>query len=266
MDQRTQQIAAAFDERAPRYGESDWHRASAERLVDLCDLKPRARVLDAGTGTGFAALHAARRVGPDGHVVGVDVSAGMLEAARAAAAAAGAANVELLRCDATALTGFADGTFDAVLSATSLIYIPVVEGLREWHRLLREGGLLGFSTMRAGFPLGARLFRSCAAEFGLSLDDPCAPLGSRDACLAAVAEAGFTSAEVFVEDVAFSTRDLDRAWESNLRSAAHDAVRALPVAALAGLERRYRTDLAAAVAADPGRLLHSTMLYVRAWR
>src|SRR5687767_4392228 len=103
MDQRTQQIAASFDGRASRYAESDWHRVSAQRLVDLCDLRPGARVLDAGTGTGFAALPAAERVGPDGHVLGVDVSEGMLHVARAAAAAAGHTNVELLRCDATAL-------------------------------------------------------------------------------------------------------------------------------------------------------------------
>jgi ubiquinone/menaquinone biosynthesis C-methylase UbiE len=261
MDQRNQAIAATFDERAPRYRNSDWHRDSARRLVDLCRLRPGARVLDAGTGTGFAALHATRQVGPHGHVVGVDISAGMLNEARAAAAEAAVTNLELVQSDATALTQFDAGTFDAVVCATALIYIPVAEGLREWHRLLRDGGILGFSTMEAGFPAAAGLFRSCAAEYGVVLEDPCAPLGSTAACLQALEEAGFIAGEVVTEELEFSRRDLDRAWESNLRSAAHQAVRELPADVLTELEQRYTAMIAAGIAADPAPLLRSRLLY-----
>jgi ubiquinone/menaquinone biosynthesis C-methylase UbiE len=261
MESSRRDIAASFDLRAPGYRNSDWHRQSAERLVDLCRLRPGARVLDAGTGTGFAALHAARRVGPKGHVVGVDISEGMLAQARDAASASALANLELVRCDATAVHQFADGTFDAIISATSLIYIPVSEGLREWHRLLRVGGVIGFSTMQAGLPLAARLFRTCAADFGMVLADPCAPLGSTAACLLALEQAGFTGGEVVTEELVFSRRDLDRAWESNLGSMAHESVRRLPEAALSELEQRYRATLAAELEADPARLLQSKMLY-----
>jgi SAM-dependent methyltransferase len=261
MNQRNQAIAAAFDERAPGYRDSDWHRDSAQRLVDLCRLGPGHRVLDAGTGTGFAALHAVRQVGPDGHVVGVDISGGMLHEARAAAAASTVTNLELVQCDATALGRFPDGAFDAITCATSLLYIPVSAGLLEWRRLLRDGGVIGFSTIQAGFPVAARLFRSCAADYGVLLEDPCAPLGSSAACLQALDDAGFVGGEVVTEEVELSRRDLDRAWESNLRSAAYQAVRELPADALAGLERRYRALIAAEVEADPARLLRSKMLY-----
>ncbi|MGH9015653.1 MAG: methyltransferase, partial [Acidimicrobiia bacterium] len=44
----------------------------AHDLVELIDPDPTARVLDAGTGTGTAADAAARRLGPDGAVVGLD--------------------------------------------------------------------------------------------------------------------------------------------------------------------------------------------------
>ena len=124
MDQRNQAIAAAFDERAPGYRDSDWHRASAERLVDLCGLGPGDRVLDAGTGTGFAALHAARQVGGRprgrrGHLAG--------DAFRGAGRGGGigVANIEFIQCDATALAQFPDAV-RCVTCATSLIYIPVV--------------------------------------------------------------------------------------------------------------------------------------------
>ncbi len=168
MDAHKEEIAATFDARARGYRDSDWHRASAGRLVDLCGLKPGDRVLDAGTGTGFAALHAARQIGDLGRVVGVDISQGMLSEARADAARSNLTNVEFIHCDATSLAQFADSAFDVVTAATSLIYIPVEEGLREWHRLLGAGGLMAFSTIEAGFPLAGRLFRECAAEYGYS--------------------------------------------------------------------------------------------------
>ena len=261
MDSQRREIAASFDARAARYSESDWHRESARRLVDICRLQPGHQVLDAGTGTGFAALHAARQVGPGGRVVGVDISEGMLAQARHAAAASGHTNLEFLLCDATALHGFQPETFDGVTCATALGYIPVAEGLREWHRLLRPGGIIGFSTMHAGFPFAARLFRTCAADYGLALEDPWDPMGSSAACLRVLEEAGFAGGEVVTEEIVFTRRDLERAWESNLRSLAHQGVRDLPEDALADLEQRYQALLAAELEAAPARLLQSKMLY-----
>ena len=266
MDTRREEIAATFDRRAPGYRNSDWHRASAERLVDLCDLKPGDRVLDAGTGTGFAALHAARKVGQAGRVVGVDISQGMLSEARADAAASRLTNIEFIHCDATSLAQFADSTFDVVTAATSLLYIPVVEGLREWHRLLREGGLIAFSTMTAGSPPAGRLFRDCAGEYGVLLEDPCAPLGSDAACRSVLTAAGFGDAETVSEPIEFSVRDLDRAWESNLRSLAHKPLRDLPAESLLALQHRYEAALATEMRVDPTRLLKSPMLYAFARR
>lgn len=62
-----------------------------------------AIVLDLGCGAGLDSLIAARRVGPNGKVVGVDFSEAMLDRARRAAAEAGVTNVEFRRADAEAL-------------------------------------------------------------------------------------------------------------------------------------------------------------------
>ena len=57
--------------------------------------RPGQRVLDLGTGTGAVAAQAAERVGPDGHVVGVDISREMLAQARRRFLEAHLANVTL---------------------------------------------------------------------------------------------------------------------------------------------------------------------------
>ena len=82
MPDNIRTIADSFDRRAESYARSNWHKRYAARLVELCALRPGDRVLDAGTGTGFAALAAARVVGANGHVCGVDISGGMLRQAR----------------------------------------------------------------------------------------------------------------------------------------------------------------------------------------
>jgi ubiquinone/menaquinone biosynthesis C-methylase UbiE len=76
-------IAATFNERAKDDPKNDWRRHYAQRLVELAPVEPSNRVLDAGVGTGFAAVAIARKIGPCGHVLGVDVSPGMLQEAQA---------------------------------------------------------------------------------------------------------------------------------------------------------------------------------------
>ncbi len=98
------------------------------------------------------------------------------------------------------------------------------------------------------------------------IEDPCAPLGSVDACRNALAAAGFADAGIVTEPIQFSIRDIERAWESNLRSPAHKAVRDLPGELLLDLQQRYQALVAAEMRAAPARVLQSSMLYAFARR
>jgi ubiquinone/menaquinone biosynthesis C-methylase UbiE len=69
-------------------------------VLDIAEIEPGDRVLDVGYGDGEATLQAARRVGPRGLALGVDVSAPLVERARQRACEAGLANVGFLRADA----------------------------------------------------------------------------------------------------------------------------------------------------------------------
>jgi len=87
LDSYKKSVAEFFDARA-NYSRSELHARMADRLLRLAALQPGERLLDIATGTGFVSIPAARLVGVQGIVVGVDISSGMLEQARQAIATA----------------------------------------------------------------------------------------------------------------------------------------------------------------------------------
>ena len=261
MSTQWREIAAQFDARAQNYGRNDWHRSCANRLVDLCRVDIGSHVLDAGTGTGFAALALARAVGPAGRVVAVDISPGMLREARRAVEEAGFAHVELLERDATSLAELGPGTLDVVTCVAALLYMPVGEALREWHRLLRPGGIIAFSTMRAGSPAAGRIFRQCATNYGLLLADPSEALGSEASCRLALSAAGFNVVSIVGESVKFSVQDHALAWESNFKSSGHAAVQGLSAEDQRALKTGFLAAMAQAAEARPGELDRAHVIY-----
>lgn len=115
----------------------------SERMLDLAGLRPGMRVLDLATGRGEPAIRAARRVGPAGAVLGVDVSEGMLHMARERAMREGVANLELRVLDAETLAGVPAAHFHVALARWGLMYLdsPVAALSAARHALL-PGGVL----------------------------------------------------------------------------------------------------------------------------
>jgi SAM-dependent methyltransferase len=113
----------------------------AERLCEAADLVAGARVLDVATGSGNAAIAAARC---DCEVVGIDYVPALLERARRRADAEGLA-IELVEADAEALP-FADASFDAVLSVVGVMFAPDQErAAAELLRVCRPGGTIALA-------------------------------------------------------------------------------------------------------------------------
>jgi ubiquinone/menaquinone biosynthesis C-methylase UbiE len=129
----------------------------AEQLVDHADLRAGWRVLDIATGTGNAAIAAARL---GSQAVGIDYVPALLERGRERAAAEGLA-IELLEGDAEALP-FPDFSFDAVISVLGTMFAPNhVQTAAELVRVTRVGGTIALASWTPDGFIG-ELFRTTA--------------------------------------------------------------------------------------------------------
>jgi ubiquinone/menaquinone biosynthesis C-methylase UbiE len=127
----------------------------AEQLCDTADLHAGWRVLDVATGSGNAAI-AAARLGCT--AVGVDYVPELLAAGRARAAAEGL-DVELLEGDAEALP-FADASFDAVTSVFGSMFAPDhAQAAAELVRVCKPGGTIALASWTPDGFIG-ELFRT----------------------------------------------------------------------------------------------------------
>ncbi len=108
---------------------------------------PGARILDVGCGAGATSLALAEAVGPDGAVLGVDVSHPLLEVARARAA--GRANLAFQEADAQAFA-LPPASFDAVFSRFGVMFFAdPAAAFANLRRALKPGGRLAFVCWRA---------------------------------------------------------------------------------------------------------------------
>jgi demethylmenaquinone methyltransferase/2-methoxy-6-polyprenyl-1,4-benzoquinol methylase len=144
---KKEQVEQMFDSIAHRYDflnhflsvgiDKRWRRTAVESLRGS---RPE-RILDVATGTGDFAFETLKRLSPK-EIVGVDLSEGMLEKARAKAERKNSGEIRFLKGDSENLA-FGDNIFDAVTVAFGVRNFGDLEkGLSEIYRVLKPGGKL----------------------------------------------------------------------------------------------------------------------------
>jgi SAM-dependent methyltransferase len=160
----------------------------------IASIKPGETVLDLGSGGGFDCFLAANQVGPEGRVIGVDMTSDMLSKARGNAAKGGYTNVEFRLGEIEALP-VADASVDLIMSNCVINLSPDKPRVfGEAFRVLKPGGRVSISdivllgTLPDAVRESATAYASCVGG-ALPKDD----------YLGAMADAGFVDIEVASE-------------------------------------------------------------------
>ncbi len=163
--------------------------------VAIASLKEGEVVLDLGSGAGFDAFLAARKVGPKGRVIGVDMTEEMLERARANAAKGRYRNVEFRRGEIEALP-VESGSVDVVISNCVINLSPEKDKVfQEAFRVLKPQGRLMVSDLVLVKELPVSVKRSVEAYVGCL-----AGAEMKDAYLRFIEAAGFRDIKVVSQD------------------------------------------------------------------
>jgi ubiquinone/menaquinone biosynthesis C-methylase UbiE len=198
-------MEARLQRRVQRYG---WDKAAGyyerywqaqlvpahRRLLDLAGLRSGERVLDVACGTGLVTFPAAEAVGASGAVLATDLSSAMVAHVQDEAQRRGFGHTSARRMDAESLH-FADASFDVVLCALGLMYVPDPDAsLREMARVLEPGGRLVAAVWGARARCGwAEIFEIVDRRVQSDVCPMFFQLGTGDNLRHAMERAGFTN-------------------------------------------------------------------------
>lgn len=192
------------------------HLAPAQTaMLEMAALSPGEQVLDIACGTGLVTFAAAACVGPQGHVLGIDLSEQMVESARHRSRECSLAQTDFKRMDAEALD-LPDAYFDVVLCALGLMYVPDPEkALREMRRVMRPGGRLVVAVWgRRERCAWSALFPIVDAEVASDVCPLFFRLGAIEALAGASAGAGFEVLKCLRLDATLAYADADEACDA----------------------------------------------------
>jgi ubiquinone/menaquinone biosynthesis C-methylase UbiE len=220
-------VASGYDDPALRF-----FPFCADHIVSQLQPSRGWKILDVATGTGVLAGALAHAISPDGRVIAIDLSEGMLARAEKNIKRMALDNVEFLQMDAEE-PEFKNDYFNAVTCSFGLFFIPdMLKALKHWQRVTRTGGTVLFSsfTDNAFDPL-MNIFIEDLEKFGLDVSEKMvggARLRDADVCRNLMVEAGYLEIEQNVIQVGYHLRETEEWWSAVWNTAMRGLVEQLP--------------------------------------
>ncbi|UCC16299.1 MAG: class I SAM-dependent methyltransferase [Dehalococcoidales bacterium] len=204
-----------FNAGAALYDSFTFLRCPAELTAEKAYLFGGQEVLDIACGSGWATMKAARIVGENGRVTGIDIADKLLDIARQKAASYGLMNIDYREGDVHNLD-FNDNSFDAVICASSLfLFSDISRALNEGYRVLKTDGTMVFSTF------GKNVFQPVTGLINDWMKThpetvfPASAISITDSpekCREIFVEAGFESVEITEETCVIHFSDEEECW------------------------------------------------------
>ncbi|KAI9935107.1 hypothetical protein ASPWEDRAFT_117672 [Aspergillus wentii DTO 134E9] len=165
---QTELVRSIYNERSAKY-DASFHVLLAEEYIRIAQPKQNEKVLDLACGTGLVTFLAAEKVGPNGLVVGVDISDGMLDVARSKDQNG---KISFIRHDISDLTKLdlpSEG-FDLITCAAALVLLPdPLKAIRHWATFLTPGGRLVTDVAAKDVHVPSRILSGIGDQIGQSL-------------------------------------------------------------------------------------------------
>ncbi|KAJ4366823.1 hypothetical protein N0V83_007349 [Neocucurbitaria cava] len=140
-----------YESRSYNYDDS-WHSDFTKRFISFLDIQQGHHVLDLACGTGLLSFLEADAVGPEGQVIGIDVTPGMLAVAAHKKKLSGDkySNLNFIRGDILHLEEteeIKEKTFDVITVASALVLLPNPKAaIEHWSAYLKPGGMIAMDA------------------------------------------------------------------------------------------------------------------------
>lgn len=175
--------------------DNDATRNRAIALFDYTTLCSGQFVLDVATGTGNIAIEAAKKVGANGFVSGIDIAVELLKIAQQKIQAENLSNVQLIEADAETYQAEAN-QFDAIYCSYAIVLFPNLPAiLHNWYHFLKPGGFIAFTCSSQDSYFTSLIVEACA-KHGITLPNLHEPLGTRERIQSLLTQAEFSQIEI----------------------------------------------------------------------
>ncbi len=180
-----------------------WYAPATDLMLDLAHLEAGSRVLDIAAGDCDQSIAAAKRVGPTGHVLAIDIAEELLGLGGRFARESGFQNIETRVMDGGNLD-LPEVSFDAVICRFALMYLDdPVSGLRGLKRVLKPNGRVSVVVYGVnGSPEFSRAVSVVRQRLGIpQVQSPAHSLGEEAVLRQSLVEGGFSEIELHALDL-----------------------------------------------------------------